>query len=170
MSLLLLLIWLPWQHLWICVILYENLKSDTAVLHRLLTLIDQPSILGPSSGMRYLAELSRTSMQRWCCPLPLSLSLRTAAVIEAVASTSRMWNHTSLWVLSLFVVWPFKPTTQSRGQLAETIQLKDNSTDQYLRSLVLPELPIHVIGVPHSSRWDKCQDMLGCLRPAYVLR
>lgn len=64
-------------------------KSDIMVLYGLLTSTDQPSTLGPSPGMRHQGKLSRTSIQRWCSSL--ALSPRTAAVIEAAASTCRMW-------------------------------------------------------------------------------
>lgn len=138
------------------------LQWHKMVLYSLLTSTDQPSTLGSSTGTHTLAARSRMSIQRWCS----ALSPRTAAAIEAAAPVEICWSQTNPRVLSLFVVWPFQPAAESRGRMngwgePAHRQLHWSIFEQ------LSSAPSVSLGSPHSSRWDKCQDMPGCLRPAY---
>ncbi|KAK5898252.1 hypothetical protein CgunFtcFv8_015687 [Champsocephalus gunnari] len=98
------------------------------------------------------------------------LSPRTSAVIEAASSTNGMCiesDKPASYFSLCCVAFSTHHRVPTGDWLAETNHFKDSPTDQYLSSSALPELPIYVTGGPHSSRWDKCQDMAGCLRPAY---
>lgn len=160
-----LLIRLPWQAQSIDVYVAFSMTAlqwDKMVLYSLLTSTDQPSTLGSSTGTRILVDRSGTSIQRWCS----ALSPRTAAAIEAAAPVEICWSQTNPRVLSLFVVWPFQPAAESRGRMngwgePAQRQLHWSIFEQ------LSSAPIRVAGVPPFHRWDKCQDMSGCLRPAY---
>lgn len=149
------------QCLWICLSLYENIKIW--LLARYLVFWPLP-IICPT----WVHTWGHNIEEGWAehrykgrLPFFLSVSLRTAAaVIEAAASTCRMQLESDEPASSFpLCCAPFPPTVPSPAGNWLAHGLKGSPTDQYLSSPAMPELSIHVTGVPRSSRWDKCQDM-----------
>lgn len=125
-----------------------TLQSDTMVLPDLLTPTDQPSTLGPSSGT-VSSSKAEQNVDLKVTLSPLFLSEHFCCDRSSIHQSNVAGVRQACKFFLSLLCGLFNPTPSPAGDwLAETNQLKDSSTDQYLSSSALPELPLHVIGVP----------------------
>lgn len=127
-----------------CGLLYNN----TEIKHNGLVWPFDPYSLtiNPESILRDASvRLSRTSIRRWCSLLPLSKDCCCDISSSIYQSNMSGVKQVCQFFLSLLCGLFNPPQSPAGHWLAETNQLKDTFTDQYLSSSALPELRIPVI-------------------------